>query len=192
MARHTVCESTEVWRAEPANGMNREDLERELEALHQASYGWALSCCRWDREEAEEVLQTAYLSVLDGRASFGGRSSFKTWLFGVIRYTALDQRRRGLRRLRILRDWLVRNPSDRPGPADAATTLATSETAARLRAELGRLPARQREVLHLVFYEELSIEEAAGVLGVALGTARTHYERGKRRLRERLGEERDA
>jgi RNA polymerase sigma-70 factor (ECF subfamily) len=110
----------------------------------------------------------------------------------VIRYTALDQRRRGLRRMRILRDWLVRNPSERPAPADPAVSLAMTETAARLRAELQRLPQRQREVLHLVFYQDLSIEEAAGVLRVALGTARTHYERGKRRLRERFGEERDA
>lgn len=134
----------------------------------------------------------AYLNVLDGRATFGGRSSFKTWLFGVIRYTALDQRRRGLRRLRILRDWLVRDPVERPVPADPAATLAMAETVARLRTELRRLPRRQHELLHLVFYQDLSIEEAAGVLGVALGTARTHYERGKRRLRERLGEERDA
>ena len=53
----------------------------------------------------------------------------------------------------------------------------------------GALPARQRELLHLVFYHDLSIAEAAGILGVAVGTARTHYERGKARLRQWLGEE---
>jgi RNA polymerase sigma-70 factor (ECF subfamily) len=40
-----------------------------------------------------------------------------------------------------------------------------------------------------VFYQDLSIAEAAGVVGVAVGTARTHYERGKARLRQMLGEE---
>lgn len=172
--------------------MDLREIEAQLEVLHPECFAWALCCCRWDREEAEEVLQMAFLNVLDGRASFGGRSSFKTWLFGVIRYTALDQRRRGLRRLRILRYWLVRNPLERVVPGDPAAILAKAETAARLRAELRRLPRRQREVLHLVFYQDLSIEAAAEVLEVALGTARTHYERGKRRLRERLGEERDA
>lgn len=172
--------------------MDLQEIRAQLEVLHPECFTWALCCCRWNREETEEVLQMAYLMVLEGSASFGGRSSFKTWLFGVIRYTALDQRRRGLRRMRILRDWLVRSSFERPTAADPVATLAMAERAARLRAELERLPRRQRELLHLVFYQDLSIEEAAGVLRVALGTARTHYERGKRRLRERLGEERDA
>jgi RNA polymerase sigma-70 factor (ECF subfamily) len=45
--------------------------------------------------------------------------------------------------------------------------------------------------MHLVFYQELSLQEAAEVLRIPLGTARTHYERGKARLRQLLsGEER--
>jgi DNA-directed RNA polymerase specialized sigma24 family protein len=48
------------------------------------------------------------------------------------------------------------------------------------------LTQRQRQLLHLVFYQDLTIADAAGVLGVSIGTARTHYERGKQRLREML------
>src|SRR5204863_9434468 len=82
------------------------ELKAELERLHSASFGWALSCCRRDHTEAEEVLQTVYLKILEGKARFGGESSLKTWLFAVIRKTAATEyRRRLLRSLRLAPDW---------------------------------------------------------------------------------------
>ena len=164
------------------------DIEAELAAHHAGAFGWALSCCRWDREEALDVLQTAYLQVLDGRARFAGRSSFRTWLFGVIRRTAAGERRRAaLRRLVPLQLLAGDEPSDGARGADAA--LIESDATRRLTDALARLPARQREVLHLVFYQDHTIKEAAEVIGVSLGTARTHYERGKAALRRELLEE---
>src|SRR5260370_17438319 len=66
-------------------------LRNALEAQHLESYGWALSCCRRRRDEAENVLQLAYLKVLSGKAVFDGRSSFKTCLFALIRNTPPPQ-----------------------------------------------------------------------------------------------------
>src|SRR5712691_11804447 len=77
-------------------------LRSALEAHHGESYGWALSCCRRRRDEAENVLQLVYVKVLSGKAVFDGKSSFKTWLFAVIRKTAPQERRMELlRRLRL-------------------------------------------------------------------------------------------
>ena len=166
--------------------MDRDEIERELERLHPLSYGWALACSGRRPAEALDVLQSTYLKVLGGRARFDGRSSFKTWLFGVIRLTAAEERRRErLRRLRLISLESAPPPAD---PAlDAGERLVHTERTERLVAALARLSRRQREVLDLVFYHEMTVEEAAAVLRVSVGSARTHYERGKRRLRSLLG-----
>ena len=54
--------------------MDIAELKAELERLHSTSFGWALSCCRRDASEAEEVLQTVYLKILEGKARFRGES----------------------------------------------------------------------------------------------------------------------
>ena len=156
-----------------------------LASLHADAFGWALACCGRDRVAAEEALQSAYVRILAGEARFDGRSSFKTWLYAVIRRTAAGERRRawlsarGLARLTRLRV----EPEPVPGPERES---AEAFRAKALTEALGRLSRRQREVLHLVFYQGLTIAEAAGVLEVSIGSARVHYERGKARLRRTL------
>ena len=162
--------------------MERSELLRQLELLHPESFGWAMACCARERAEAEDVLHTAYEAILDGRARYDGRARFRTWLFGVIRLTAVARRRRRLLRwMRWERSLDGRDAAD-PRP-DAATSIDDETTAQQLARALDALPARQREVLHLVFYQEQSIRESAEVLGISVGSARTHYERGKARLR---------
>lgn len=160
-------------------------IEQELEAIHPDSFGWALACCAWDHDQAQETLQSAYLKVIEGRARFNGHSSFKTWFFGVVRNTAAEQRRGRLLHTLLGARLLERRAVPRPAPTPE-NLAAEAEAQQELRRLLGRLSPRQRELLHLVFYQEMSIEEASDVLGLALGTARTHYERGKQRLRGML------
>ncbi len=157
------------------------ELTAKLEALHQASFGWARSCCAGDPDEAADVLQSCYEKVLAGRAAFAGRSSFRTWLFGVIRLTAFEARRRQARATR-LNAWDA--PLPEPERADAA--LLEAEQVETLRVALATLPARQREVLHLVFYEGMSVAQSAEVMELSVGSARVHYDRGKKRLRALL------
>ena len=165
------------------------ELQVELEKLHVASFGWALSCCRRDRADAEEVLQTVYLKILEGKARYRGESSLKTWLFAVIRKTAITEQRKRL--LRSLKSMAGLNPTPERNSfaAEPSAALERSEARKQFQMALERLPARQMEVLHLVFYEDLSLREAANVMGVSIGSARQHYERGKKHLREWLNRE---
>ena len=70
--------------------------------------------------------------------------------------------------------------------ADPRAGAGDFDSSRTLQAALALLPERQREVLHLVFYQDMSIAEAADVMEISLGSARTHYERGKARLKALL------
>jgi RNA polymerase sigma-70 factor (ECF subfamily) len=164
------------------------ELQAELENLHSASFGWALSCCRRDHAEAEEVLQTVYLKILEGKAKFRGESSLKTWLFAVIRKTAIGEYRKKLLRNLVFVGGVEKRDDATPLVDAPGVAFEKSEIQKQFRAALAKLPPRQREVLHLAFYEDMSLSEAAGVMGISIGSARQHYERGKKHLREWLSE----
>ena len=159
-----------------ASQIKPEELEARLSQIHEESFGWALSCCGWNEADAADVLQSTYRKVVSGQARFGRRSSFRTWLFGVIRQTAREhhrrarshrERERGLKREIVGRGEAVEHPDD---PSER------SETRRILVEAMDHLPARQKEVLNLVFYQDLRIREAAEVMEVSLGSARVHYE----------------
>lgn len=165
-----------------SGAMNEAELRAQLEQHHAVCYGWVLSCCARNPEMADDVLQAAYLKILQGRARFDGRATFKTWLFAVIRMTALDERRRQwLRHIRLggykPDDGSAVQHPDRGGRLDES---ARNDA---FRQALVGLAKRQQEVIHLVFYQDMSLQEASELMGVSLGSARTHYERGKRNLR---------
>src|SRR5436190_18677860 len=163
--------------------MELAELRAKLEELHTASFGWALSCCRQNYAEAEEVLQTVYLKILQGKARYDGGSKLQTWLFAVIRNTAISERRKTLVRL------ISAPPLENKVAARSQIELERSEMQQRFLEALQSLPARQRETLHLVFYQELTLSEAAEVMKISIGSARQHYERGKKRLRDLLDRE---
>jgi len=163
-----------------ATVVNRADLEQQLEQLHPASFAWALGVCGRDPDDAQEVLQETYLKIFEGKARFDGRSTLKTWLFAVIRRTAAARRRlRWLRDLRFVSADVSAVADD--GESAERHVIQSERTSALIRA-LHCLARRQREVSEVDFYHDMTIEDAAGVIGVSVGTARVHYHRAKQRL----------
>ena len=165
--------------------MNDADRRECLEQLHAASYRWSLVCCRGNPHEAAEILQASYVKVLENQRAFHGDSSFRTWLFAVIRNTARENARKEVVRRAALERWANRSPKP---PIASATepTIEQHEEKQALHDQLAKLSIRQRQVLHLVFYESMTIQESADVLSITVGSARKHYQRAKQRLREAL------
>jgi len=150
-----------------------------LEAIHSQVYGWALSRCDFDHATAEDLMQQAYVELLSGNARFDNKSSLKTFVFSVVQNLARSRFRRLSSRLRLVKKYHAET---------VETTVAAIEPVANddIWRAVRALPARQRDVIELVFCRDLTVEEAAAVMGVTTGTGRVHYDRAKKALRKRL------
>lgn len=148
----------------------------ELMALHPAAFGWCRTLVGQRDDQAEDLLQHAYALVVSGEARFDGRSSLQTWLFGVLKNVARQQARRDKRWNPVVVD-LETLVAEKADPPDRAQGISAS---------INELPQRQREVLHLLVYRECTLEECARIIGISVGSVRTHYHRAKSTLQKRL------
>jgi RNA polymerase sigma-70 factor, ECF subfamily len=161
------------------------DIRALLKLHHSESYIWALRCCLGDQDEGKEVLQESYLKVLEGKAMFNGQSEFKTWLFAVIRITAADLRRkRFIREIKNVELHKLLNHFITKTDNPIQTGIESNNE--QLAKALKELSPKQQQVLRLVFYHDFTIEKAAIIMGITIGSARTHYERGKNNLRVKI------
>ncbi len=153
-----------------------------LEAMHGQVFGWALSRCDFDQATAEDLVQQAYVELLTGKARFDGQSSLKTFVFGVVQNLSRNRYRRLAARMRLL---------GKVAPEAGADVVQPHEPAEHdeLWQAVQALPARQRDIVELVFCRDMTIEEAAAVMGVSTGTGRVHYDRAKKTLKGRLADE---
>ena len=159
----------------------------ELQEVHDALFGWAMSRADFDRSAAEDLMQQAYVEVLSGRARFNNKSALKTFLFGVVQNLAMSLRRKNAIRLRIVRQHSAELMQD--GRAESAREHSDS---GRVWRAVAQLPARQRDITELVFCRDVTIEEASNIMGVSVGTGRVHYDRAKKALANTLADMQDS
>jgi RNA polymerase sigma-70 factor (sigma-E family) len=123
-----------------------------------------------DRLRAEELLQDSLVRVYERWRKLSRRDDLHAYLRRVLANNATSTWR-GRRR-----ESLVAEVPDRPAPAGA-------EPDAELRKALRSLPPRQRAVIVLRLYEDLSERQTAEILGISVGTVKSQYARGLDRLR---------
>ena len=131
---------------------------------------------------AEEMLQDTLVAVWKSAHSFEGRSSVLTWLIGSARRQAHNTLRR--HKLPFVDESeLLGLPANDPEPEEF--TLASVERD-ELVAAFRLLAPVHREILALIFVQELSYQEAAQVLGVPPGTVKSRLSNAKKSLRTLL------
>ena len=168
--------------------MDNQELELKLEELYKDSYMWALRCTYGNHDEAEDLLQNVYLKILENKAVYNNEAAFKTWLFSVIRFTAVDMHRRKSSREKIKNRKINRksDPKTLHSVPKAIDEIESKEQKKLLHQLVASLSPKQQEVVDLVFYHDLTLQDAAQVMDVTIGTARTHYARAKKLLKEAI------
>jgi RNA polymerase sigma-70 factor (ECF subfamily) len=133
-------------------------------------------------DAAEEIVQAALLRAHRKWSSFGGKSTFRTWFFQIIVNAFRDDLdRRAVRRT----DPLPAELPDRPG-RDPASIAEAAETGRLVADAVSSLPPRQREVMVLHTYEQLTDAEIAAVLAMNPQNVRTTLHLARQRIRELL------
>lgn len=134
-------------------------------------------------QDSEDLVFRTLNRALDKIGSFNGNSSFFTWLYAIMmNFRRMDARLRASNALMPVAE-VPERIDERPDPGE---TLAQLSDAVTVRAAVDGLPDIYREVVVFRYFEDLSMNDIAQILGIPAGTARFRLFQAKRMLRERL------
>ena len=159
------------------------DLEAFAEIIrrHQA-WAWKIAYrFLGHREEAEDVVQDAFLRLLDASGRYRPTASFKTYFYQIITRLCLD---RAKKKQALYVDTIADFPDPRP---DVAEEMLRRETAVAVRAALDALSPNQRMAIVLRYYEGLNYEGIASALQTTPKAVERLLARARERLRAILG-----
>jgi RNA polymerase sigma-70 factor, ECF subfamily len=160
---------------------------------HQRRLWWSCRRMLGDADEAEDVVQEAFVRAYQHLADYDPAHRFFTWLYAIARNRCLNVIRRrqvwGFQRLggageepvegRTVEETLA-------APGEASSLVEDRELAAALAACLETLPQEQRACFELRHGEEFSYAEISSVLGVPPGTVMSRLSRAREKMRECL------
>lgn len=142
-----------------------------------------------DRTEAEDLVQETYVKALKGFKSFQEGTNIRAWMFRILRNTFLTSRT-GLKVQNTIQMEDEINGGDLAAHnITPESLLLQSENSRSVFDALAGLPTPYREMILLSDVEELSYKEIAQVLDVPIGTVMSRLSRGRKILRQALGED---
>jgi len=168
-------------------GGDKDALTPLVERHYRRLYRIALGYLR-QREDALDVVQEAFVKVFQAAGRWDGSADAGPWLSRVTVNLSIDRWRRNKRRGQTFSPLVEGDHlevlADR-GPAPDRGVVGR-ESGERLATALRALPERQRAVVVLRHYQELSLEEIARTLGMSLGTVKSSLHRALHRMRATL------
>lgn len=132
-------------------------------------------------EDADEAAQRAFVRAWRARQSFRGDSSLRTWLIRIVLNVAKSMRAGRAATEPFADEGRLRDPGRR-----SDERIGLRETRARVRSAISELPPRQREVVRLKVFSELTYREVAAVMELSEGAVKAHFHQAVSNLRRAL------
>ena len=166
-------------------GGERELFELLVRRYNQRVYRAVRAILR-DAEDAEDVMQQAYVNAYRSLHQFEGRASFATWMTKIaMREAAAKNRRLHVAAALDLDGENTMNDVPEPGP-DPEERAVAADLMQHVEAEVAALPETYRSVLLLREVEGLSTEETAVCLDISADVVKTRLHRARTMLRDAL------
>lgn len=136
-----------------------------------------------NREDAEEIAQDSFLKTYRSLSTFKMKSSFSTWLYRIVYNTAISHIR--LRKVSVLSledfpadacDFLAGNSSEEEAEREYRSSL--------LNFAMLKITEDERGLISLYYYEELGIDEIAGITGLPKSTVKVKLFRARQKMYE--------
>ncbi|PWK23932.1 RNA polymerase sigma-70 factor (ECF subfamily) [Maribacter polysiphoniae] len=138
-----------------------------------------------NREEAEEIAQDTFLKAYKGLKGFKGDSKFSTWLYKIAYYRCLDYIKKSGRSIETTSiDTVFGNRLiDESNVVDHLERIEKKEA---IKDALRLLPGDDGILITLRYYEELTLEEISGVMGISANNVKVRLHRARKRLMQLL------
>jgi RNA polymerase sigma-70 factor (ECF subfamily) len=182
-ARTKVEGQTEVVLLQRVAGGDRDAFAELYRRLQRPLFGYLMKLVR-DREMVEDVLNETLMEVWRQAARFEGRSSVNTWVFSIAHHRAVSRLRKK-RESPLDEEQAAAIEDQGPTPDVNAEASDMSRLLARL---MERLSFEHREILHLAYYQEFSVQEIADALDLPPNTVKTRMFYARQRLKVLLEE----
>lgn len=170
--------------AEAARGGDTSAASRLYERLQPRVYRQAYMLVR-DPDAAADITQEAFARAFSRLDDYDpARASFSTWVYAITLNLTREHWRTTQRHERIADK--LRTILSRVSRSDPEAAMHLADDRAALEHALDRLPPSQREALVLVDVQQLSVDEAAGCLGVSAGNLRVRVHRARKRMQALL------
>ena len=173
--------------------LERRDFDRAVRLHLQVLYRSCLLRTH-AAADAEDLLQTALVHAWERRFDFDGRGSVLGWFLSIARSVHLEQVRRTARRRSVISAlagaaWSGIERIFSPTADDVELMIDGHVDGTMVRRVLEQLPENDRDVVFLCDFEELSHDEVATILGVAVGPVKSRHHRALRHLADAIPKE---